>query len=296
MTAIWGLIINTLRETVRQSFFIALLCVAIAVLVILTFVPMTPLGNNVEMYKDAGISIILLFSLLAGLLGAGTGIAKEIDDRTALTVLSKPLGRWHFVLGKYLGVLAATAIIILVLGIVLVIMVYYRVEMEVSRTDRMYGIGTFAEGEEGFLRLRLNQAITVVPGLVLAFFQVGVLVAFTTALSTRCSSIVSVVLGLGCFIIGHLITFLEVAVRGGSTFIRFLAHIVVTVLPFLDTFNINQKLSHAVLEPFGESGSAGAQAWSEVWAYVGLAGIYALLYIGVILTVAGLLFRRRELG
>ena len=296
MMALWGLMLNTLRETVRQAFYPLLLVVGAAIVILMIFVPLSTLGSNVDMYKDAGLSIVLLFALLGGLLGAATGIAKEVDERTAATVLAKPMGRWKFVLGKYFGVLMASAFTLAVLGVVFMVGVYYRVEMEASPVSRAYGTGEFAQGDVGFFWHRINQALTVVPGLLLAFFQVAVLIAFTTALSTRLSAIASVALGLGCFIIGHLTAFLELATKGSSALVRGLSAAIVTAVPFLDTFNINAKLSHVVLVTFGDATASDYQTWSEVWGYVGFAGMYALVYTAVVLVVAGLLFRGREIG
>ena len=64
---------------------------------------------------------------------------------------------------------------------------------------------------------------------------------------------------------------------------------VLAAVPFLEIFNLNQKLSHAILQPGGEG-------WGEVWGYVGWSGLYALAYVVFALGVGVVLFRRRSLG
>lgn len=50
------------------------------------------------------------------------------------------------------------------------------------------------------------------------------------------------------------------------------------VVPFLEIFNLNEKLSHAMLTPLA-AGSHGAAEWRAVWEYVGWSGLYALAYV-----------------
>jgi len=70
---------------------------------------------------------------------------------------------------------------------------------------------------------------------------------------------------------------------------------VLTVMPFLEVFNINQKLSHAILTPL-EAGSRGAADWAAVWSYVGLSSLYAVAYSAAAIALGVLLFRRRSLS
>jgi len=135
---------------------------------------------------------------------------------------------------------------------------------------------------------------------VLVFLQVGVLAALATALSTRFSTTASVTASLAAFLAGHLTTFLEGAVRHSGAVWSFLAQAVLTVLPMLDIFNINEKLSHTILTPFDAGGPSalaapGYEAWVAVWGYVGWAALYAVVYSAAAIGLGILLFRRRSL-
>jgi hypothetical protein len=85
--------------------------------------------------------------------------------------------------------------------------------------------------------------------------------------------------------------FLGSAARGAGGVAEFLAQAVMAVVPFLEIFNINQKLSHATLVPLDWSG-----AWGAVWAYVGWASVYALAYAAAAIGAGVLVFRRRPLS
>ena len=82
------------------------------------------------------------------------------------------------------------------------------------------------------------------------------------------------------------------AAGGAATF---LAQAVITLLPFLESFNINAKLSHTILAPTDLGGPGGAE-WIAVWTYVGWAAAYATAYAAAAIGLAVLLFRRRSLA
>ena len=295
MRALTAVILNTLREVSRQPFYYLLVAAGAAALLILMFVPLFTQSSDTDMYKDLGLSFVLVFVLLAGLLAAATGVAREVEDRTAGTILAKAVGRWQFVLGKYLGAMAAVLAATAVLGAVLASAVYYRVALDAGVLEKGIAWGGIGAEVAAFRARQLNQALTVLPGLVLIFLPGGFLAAGATALSTRFSAAASVALSLGAFLVGHLTIFLEGAARAAGGVAEVLAQAVMTFLPFLEAFNINQKLSHVILTPTDPTGPGGAE-WVAVWSYVGWSGAYAVAYAAAAIGVAILLFRRRSLA
>lgn len=295
MRALAGIALNTFRETAREPFYYLLLAVGVAALLVTLWLPLFTFTSDTDMYKELGLSFVLVFVMLVGLLGAATGVAREVEDKTAHTILAKSGVRWKFVVGKYLGAMGAVAAALAALGAVFIVAMYYRVEIDAGVLERVYTLGGFGEKVEAFWWRRIHQAATVVPGLVLVGLQVGVLSAVATALSTRFSVAASVALALGAFIGGHLVVFLGQATRLASTGVRAAAEAVATLVPFLEAFNLNRRLSHTMLTPF-EAGSPGAEVWNDVWAYVGLAAVYAAAYTAVALAAGVWLFRRRSLS
>lgn len=287
--------LNTFRETTREPFYYLLVSAGVAVLAISLWLRSFTFYHETDMYKDLGLSFILLFVMLAGLLAAATGVAREVEARTAHTILAKSGVRWTFIVGKYLGVLAGVVLALAVLGAVFVVAVYYRVEMDAGVLERPYTLSGVGEQVEAFRWRQINQALTVVPGLVLVGLQVAVLSAVATALSARFSAAASVGLALGVFVVGHLVVFLESAARTAGAGARAAAEGVLTLVPFLEIFNINDRLSRSILTPFADTGGSTA-LWGEVWAYVGLAALYAGAYVAAALGVATVLFRRRSLA
>ncbi|MGB3087891.1 MAG: ABC transporter permease subunit [Phycisphaerae bacterium] len=299
MMRLAGIVLNTFRETVRRPFYYLLLAGAAAALLATLRLPFFTLGRSghygdTDMYKDLGLSFVLVFVLLLAVLGAATSVAKEVEDKTAQTILSKAVGRWQFIVGKYVGVMVAVTIGLVVLGVIFAAAVYYRVRLDAGVFERAYTRGGVGHQIEAFRARQIYQALTITPGIVLVLLQVGVLAAVATAISTRLSSAASVGLSLALFLVGHLTVFLESGARLASAGWQALCSGILAFMPFLEVFNLNERLSHTMLTPF-DAGSPGAAQWTAVWAYVGLSALYAAAYCVFALGLGVVLFRRRSL-
>lgn len=119
MRPIYAIFRNTFLETIRQPIYALLLsgmCLLIALTPamaahIYTFGAGTGLERAADrMIADLGLATVLLTGLLLSIFSASNVIVREIEEETALTVLSKPIGRASFVVGKYLGIATAIAL------------------------------------------------------------------------------------------------------------------------------------------------------------------------------------------
>src|SRR5205814_6474490 len=106
--------------------FLLLLFVGIVLLVVNTFLPFFSLGDDIKMLKDCGLATILILGLFLGIWTASTSIADEIEGKTAMTLLSKPINRRQFVVGKYIGILTSTLLLILPMVITFLLLIYYK--------------------------------------------------------------------------------------------------------------------------------------------------------------------------
>lgn len=263
--------LTTLKEAVRQPIFYVLLFLATASLLVSTIVPYYTLGEDVKMVKDTGLATILFASLLMALLTASTSIAEEIEGRTAITLLSKPINRRQFVVGKFLGILSSVAIMFVVLGIVFLVVIYYKVGYDAR--ERAAVMPTAAE--------RLAEVKQVWPGLVLAFFEVAVLSAISVAISTRLPMLVNLVVCLALFVLGHLTPILVQASAEQFELVGFMAGFFATVLPALEVFNV---------QPAVATGSTIPSS------YVLLASVYCVAYSTAAILLAFILFEDRDLA
>src|SRR6185369_14845642 len=81
----------TLKEAVRQPVFMLLLFVGIVLLIVNTFLPFFSLGDDIKMLKDCGLATILILGMFLAIWTSSTSIADEIEGKTAMTLLSKPI-------------------------------------------------------------------------------------------------------------------------------------------------------------------------------------------------------------
>jgi ABC-type transport system involved in multi-copper enzyme maturation permease subunit len=104
---LWAIARNTAIECMRQPLVLAVL-VAGTLLIILS-IPFSgfTLMDDQRMFVDIALSTIFVCGTLLAAFLATNALSREIDNRTALTVVSKPVGRPAFVWGKFLGVAAA---------------------------------------------------------------------------------------------------------------------------------------------------------------------------------------------
>ncbi len=106
---LYAIALNTFIETVRQPIFGILLWTAAGMLVINPSLAAFSLegGGDNKIMKDVAMSTMLLYGLLASVFSATGVITREIESFTVLTVVSKPVSRVTFLLGKYFGVTGA---------------------------------------------------------------------------------------------------------------------------------------------------------------------------------------------
>ena len=98
---------NAFVESIRQPVFVALVIVGTMFLIV--SVPMTEytLEDDTKMLVDMGFSTLFLVGLALAATTATSVLYRELENKTVLTVMSKPIARPLFVLGKYLGVSSA---------------------------------------------------------------------------------------------------------------------------------------------------------------------------------------------
>lgn len=128
---------NTFIETVRQPIYGVLLWVCafwIGLITPLLAAFTLESGSDIKVAKDVGLATLLLYGLLASVFSATGVITREIESHTVLTVVSKPVSRPLFLLGKYLGVCAAVLVGYYFLCLVFFMMVRHGI-METAATE-----------------------------------------------------------------------------------------------------------------------------------------------------------------
>ena len=124
MSKVQAIALNTFKEAVRDRILYAILAFAMA-MIASTFVLATiGVGMGPKIIRDVGLGFISIFGvIIAVFIGIGL-VHKEIDRRTIYTIVSKPIHRWQFILGKYLGLVLTLFVNIAVMTVALMAIIF----------------------------------------------------------------------------------------------------------------------------------------------------------------------------
>jgi ABC-type transport system involved in multi-copper enzyme maturation permease subunit len=293
---------HTFFEAIVQPIYSLLLALGAGVLLVFAALPFFTLGFDTLMFEAVGLDVILVLVLISTLFATSKSIYEEIEDRTMLTLMSKPVHKWEVLVGKYLGIILAAALAVAALGAIITLCTWWRVP-----SDYLFNVRSLDEREQRTIyEYRMMHIMGVVPSLVLAWLQISVLAAISVAVSTRVSLVVNLPIVIILYIAGNLTRFLFPVFGDGSRALwegrslawRLIAYVVGTILPFLEVFDLRQKAIYSKIALAGTQFAADVNAvpLGEIWKYVFIAILYAAAYAVFALSVGMLLFQNRELG
>jgi len=124
---LWGIAGNSFTETIRQPIYGVILVVTTLLLVLNVGVSGFTLEDDNKLLKDLGLSTLLMSGLFLAAFSAAGILSREIENKTVLTVISKPVSRPLFVLAKFLGLAGALAVAFYLTGIVFLLTMRHQV-------------------------------------------------------------------------------------------------------------------------------------------------------------------------
>jgi ABC-type transport system involved in multi-copper enzyme maturation permease subunit len=295
------------REGWRQPMYWLVAFIAGLLMVVSMVVPYFTFGEDYKMMKQLGFDSIMLAALLFGLLATSISINDEIEGRTAITVISKPINRRQFLIGKYIGNLLACWSMMMLLGWVftwaLEIKPHFDSMDEVNdpmprelaerlatMVDPLMPSPEGVAWAQGAARW-FGETAAHHLGLLLGFGQVMTLLAICVALATRLQFVVNLVLCLFVFMIGHLAPVLVVVTQQAAQqsdaikLIHFIAQLISAVFPGLEYFDMGPAIIRDT--PLGID---------EFAIYVATVLGYALIYSAIALIAGLLMFEDRDLA
>ena len=292
------------REGVRQPMFWLLLGLAMLALGAWPFIPYFTFGEDYAMVKELGPDTIMFFAIIFGVLAASMFVSEEIEGRTAVTLMSKPVSRRQFLLGKFVGILLVALLMFGVLG------TYFEGTLLLKRyLDRMDPMATpswvatalahdrLPDIANDFLRgvgIWAGHSLDTLPALLLSFCQVMVLVSIAVALATRLPMVVNLTIVLVVYLTAHVTPVLvEIGRRAQQTspgsvvaqMLSFVARVFETILPGLDFFHLGATGGSDTPLPAG-----------PFTLYILSVTFYALLYTLIVMLVGLVLFEDRDVA
>ena len=118
-----AIITNTFTETLRQPVYGVVVVAGALLLILSPSLSMFTLDDDNQLLKDVGLSTMLVAGLFLAAFAAATVVVEEIENKTVLTVISKTVSRSSFIVGKFIGIVAAVVLGQYLLSIVLLVVV-----------------------------------------------------------------------------------------------------------------------------------------------------------------------------
>lgn len=261
----------TVKSEVNQPLFLVLLAIGIILLIAFIWIPYHTFGEDVKVLKDNGLKLIMVLAMFSSVWAASTSIAEEVEGRTALTVLSKPIERRSFILGKFLGISWTTTLLFLALGLLFLAVTSYKPIYDSRESS----------ADIPSWELSYREVTSVVPGLLLAFMSTMVLTAISVAISTRLPLLPNFLICFSIYVLGNLTPLIVQSGLGRFEIVRFVGQLIATLVPNLDTFNTEAAIAAGRVVPLS---------------YLGWAAIYSGIYCLIAMLLSLLLFEDRDVA
>jgi Cu-processing system permease protein len=247
--------LTTFRESVRSRvLYLVAFCAVILVAVAALFGTVT-IGDQLQVIKDFGLFSVSLCPVGFAVIAGSALLHKELAKKTVYNILAKPVPRYEFILGKYLGMLATSTLLLMLLGIILSLFVM------------LFG-GAFDA--------------SLLQGYLFSFFELVIVCAAAIFFSSCVvTPLLSGLFTFGVFLAGRSTEYLLYFVKEGAVegLGRSILQALYYALPHLNDLNIANELVYGK---------------TVTLAYTLYAGLYAVGYAGVLLVLAQMIFNKRE--
>jgi ABC-type transport system involved in multi-copper enzyme maturation permease subunit len=247
---------NTFREAVRDRVLYNLIVFALLIIGASLLLGQITIGVERQLLINLGLTAISLFGVLIAIfIGIGL-VSKEIDKRTLYTVLTRPVRRWEFILGKFFGLVGT-----LVVNAGLMTIGFF--------AALLYLTHGFEKGD-----------LYIVVALYFILLQFMTVTAITLLFSSFSTPIESAVMAFAFFVVGSfrddLRSFAEMA-QGG---LHYLTIAIAYLIPNFSSLNVIASVAHGKPVPAN---------------LIILNTVYALAYAGAAICAASLIFQKRSM-
>jgi len=275
---------NTFTELVRQKVFYFLLLFALLVIGNSAFVSKLSFQEEFQMLKDVALGAMSVFLCLLAILTTAMLLPRDLEDRTIFTILSKPVPRYEYLLGKLLGVLILLTLSALIMGLFFIAVLLLWEQSVLAETQR----SLVASPQELATALATVKKAAfswdLIPAMAILLVKSVLLASLTLLISTFATSGIFAILVATCaYFIGHLqVTAREYWMSGIGIhwWTRLFTAFLALIFPDLQAFNLTDDIVAGVPLPL-----------DIFWQTMALGGVYAVVYYAL----ACFLFQNREL-
>ncbi len=223
MRSILALQKATLKEGIRSKLFWSIIVFALLLFLTTLVISEFSLAEKEKIIADLGLSLISVFGVAVAVLLGTDLVFKDIEKHSIHVILARPVKRWHYVLGKYLGLMTIIALNIILLAAMLAV------------------VHLLYVGKPCF---HLFKALYTI------YLELGVIAAIATFFSTfSTSQLISALVTLALFVICHSLEVLKMTADRSGGAVRVILKTLAIILPDLDFFDIKLKVIHQLQIP-----------------------------------------------
>ena len=254
LVRIWAIAKNGFQEVIRDRILYFIIFFLIVLLLALVLLPEIAANNHDKIFIDFGISAIEIFGVIVSIF-VGTGlINKEIEKRTVLVLIPKPISRTEFIVGKHFGLSGVIAVMLIAMSSI------YFITLTIAGYTYPFA--------------------SLVISLIYLFIELLLIIAVAMTFGVFTSSILATLFSLGIYLMGNITQdLLELGKISKSASIQTITQSLYLILPDLSRLNLKNDAVYGIL-PNG----------IELLTH----GIYGIFYTVVLLSIAIIIFSRRQ--
>jgi len=256
---IWAIALNTFREAVRIRVLYGILILLIGANLMALVLGSLAASESARVTRDVGLAGISLFGSLTAIFLGVFLLYGEVQRRTIHAIVTKPIERWEFVVGKYAGMALVLSVLVVAFSLVML------------ATLTLQGVDITS---------------AVFKAMILAWFEVLTVAAIAIFFSSFSTPFLSGIFALALWVIGRITPDIEAATRSASPVISAVTRVTLYIVPDLHLFAVSGRTVD------GADVSVNGDFVS--WGYVGLSSLHAVGWIVGLLIFAAALFHRRD--
>jgi ABC-type Na+ efflux pump permease subunit len=238
---------NTFTGLTRLKVFYLLLLFALLLIGSSVFMARMSFQQEFQVLKDIALGAMSIFTSLLAVHATARLLAEDIEDRTAYTVLAKPVSRFEYLAGKLLGVLLLLALSLVAMAALFIAVLLLREQSVLNETAQQMAA---APAEQSAEALRLVRAsafnLNLFSGIALIYIKACLLAALTLFVSTfATSTIFTTIVMAFVYFIGHLQPIAReywMQSNNAGWFTKTFLALVALIFPDLQVFNLTDDV------------------------------------------------------
>lgn len=286
---IWAIARTTVGDALRKKVLQIFLVVTIGLIVLslsfsqtLSFSTRSGVSSDLMMLKSFGLGLMAVAGLFISLVLGVSLIPQEIERRTIYTILSKPVKRYEFIVGKFLGAILTLAVCIGLMGLVFVLVVLIKAWGAEQPAATVGAEAAGGIGEVGTQPVKPFDANTVL-GVLMIYMQFAVLSSVVLLFSVFLTPTVNFFMGAGVYMVGIMASVTETLgkAEGANALLKGFYKVLYWIVPNFDKYNVTNQLIHP--DPV-----------ANLAMHTFRVAVYTLLYALLMTVIAIIIFEKKE--